>query len=289
LSERNLSASVKARLLAKAKAEHADFSLFLTRFALERPLYRLSISSHKNAFLLKGALLFDLWFDAPLRPTRDIDLLGLGIADIPDLRSAFEEICTTHADDGVKFDERTIQIDQIRKEANYAGLRVKLTGRIDTAICTVQIDVGYGDAVTPRAEMADYPTLLQEFPAPRLRVYPRYTVVAEKLEAIIALGMINSRLKDYFDLWTVLRSSQLDQHILRQAIVATLHRRHTALPSSLPLRLSDDFAEDLDKISQWNAFITRNKLNAPSLADTVAEIRNRVGFIFSTQKKAGTN
>jgi hypothetical protein len=279
LNERNLAASVKARLLTKAREANADYSLFLTRYALERLLYRLSISSHSHNFLLKGALLFDLWFDAPLRPTRDIDLLGFGSADVPDLVSAFESICRIPVEDGVSFNSKSIRINEIRKEANYAGLRVKLTGQIDTALCAVQVDIGYGDAVTPEAEVADYPTMLHEFPAPRLRIYPRYTVVAEKLEAIITLGMINSRLKDYFDLWMILRSSNLDQSILREAITATLNRRNTPLPQVLPLGLSDEFAKSPLKVSEWNAFLGRNKLKALSLPETVDEIRTHLGFL----------
>lgn len=275
----NLGASVKARLLTKAQAANADYSLFLTRYALERFLYRLSISSHNKSFLLKGALLFELWFDAPLRPTRDIDLLGFGLADIPEIKASFEDICRIPAEDGINFDATSVRVDEIRREASYGGLRVKLTGQIDTAVCVVQIDIGYGDAITLDAETSDYPTLLEEFPAPRLRVYSRYTVVAEKLEAIIALGMINTRLKDYFDLWMILRSSELEQSLLSQAITATLNRRNTLLPSTIPLGLSDDFAKNPQKISQWNAFIIRNKLSALSLPETVSEIRKHLEFL----------
>ena len=142
-----------------------------------------------------------------------------------------------------------------------------------------KVDIGFGDAVTPEAEVADYPTLLDEFPAPRLRVYPRYTVVAEKLEAIITLGMTNSRLKDYFDLWMILQSSNLDQSILRKAITATLNRRNTPLPQALPLGLSDEFAKNLQKVSEWNAFLGRNKLKALSLPETVTAIRTQLGFL----------
>lgn len=282
MTAQNLAASVKARLLAKARAANADYSLFLTRYALERLLYRLSISGHSERFLLKGALLFDLWFDAPLRPTRDVDLLGFGSAEIPEIASAFGDVCRTPAKDGIQFNSDSIRVDEIRKEANYAGLRVKLNGQIDTALCTVQVDIGYGDAVTPEPELAKYPTLLEEFPAPRLRVYPRYTVVAEKLEAIIALGMINTRLKDYFDLWMILRSSDLDPIVLRQAVTATLRRRNTPLPNTLPLGLSEEFASNSQKVIQWNAFVSRNKLSAPPLSDTVSEIRKHLDFLLAT-------
>ena len=281
MRERNTAASVRARLLKKAQADGLDFSLALTRYALERLLYRLGISSHRDNFLLKGALLFDLWFDVPLRPTRDIDLLGFGLVELTHLTAIFEELCELTVDDGVRFDATTIQAQEIRKDANYAGIRLTLLAWIDGAKCSIQVDVGYGDAVTPAPEMADYPVMLEGFPAPRLRVYPRYTVVAEKIEAIISLGMANSRMKDYFDLWVLLTRCQLDREILRRAVTATLARRKTTLPNRLPLGLSDEFAMEAQKNSQWNAFIKRNRLEAKTLAETIESIRQSLGFIFN--------
>ena len=281
MRERNTAASVRARLLKKAQADGLDFSLALTRYALERLLYRLGISSHRDNFLLKGALLFDLWFDVPLRPTRDIDLLGFGLVELTHLTAIFEELCELTVDDGVRFDATTIQAQEIRKDANYAGIRLTLLAWIDGAKCSIQVDVGYGDAVTPAPEIADYPVMLEEFPAPRLRVYPRYTVVAEKIEAIISLGMANSRMKDYFDLWVLLTRCELNHEILRQAVTATLARRKTALPNHLPLGLSDEFAMDAQKNSQWNSFIKRNRLEAKTLAETIESIRQSLGFIFN--------
>ena len=206
---RNVAASVRTKLLNKARAEKRDFTLVLTRYALERLLYRLSISRHADHFLLKGALLFDLWFDVPMRPTRDIDLLGFGLAEEPYLTEAFTELCALDIDDGIHFDAQSIRAEEIRKEANYAGIRVTLLGWIDGARCPIQVDVGYGDAVTPEPEAVEYPVMLDEFPAPKLRAYPRYTVVAEKLEALITLGVANSRMKDYFDLWVLAGHSVL--------------------------------------------------------------------------------
>ena len=150
----NKPASLRARLLNKAKAEKQDFSLVLTRYGLERLLYRLSISSNKDRFLLKGALLFDMWFDVPHRPTRDIDLLGFGLAEEPLVHEAFREICGIECDDAIVFDADSIQVAEIRKDANYSGLRVTLVGLLDGARCPVQIDIGYGDAVTPAPELA---------------------------------------------------------------------------------------------------------------------------------------
>jgi hypothetical protein len=258
-----------------------DYQLLLTRYGLERFLYRLSVSRERDNFLLKGALLFDLWYDVPLRPTRDIDLLGFGLAEIPLLVAAFEGVCAIEVDDGVAFDPASIRADEIRKEANYAGIRLTLTGTIDGARCPVQIDVGYGDAVTPAPESARYPVMFGEMPAPALRVYPRYTVVAEKLEAIISLGMANSRMKDYFDLWVILRDAALDQDILVQAVDATLNRRGTRKPTGVPIGLSEQFSSDRHKLTQWTAFINRNQLKAVSLEETLQELRSALMFLFN--------
>ena len=280
MTTRNPAESVRARLLNKARADGVDFQLLLTRYGLERLLYRLSVSRERDNFLLKGALLFDPWYDVPLRPTRDIDLLGFGLAEIPLLVAAFEGICAIEVDDGMAFDAASIRADEIRKEANYAGIRLTLTGTIDGARCPVQIDVGYGDAVTPAPESARYPVILGAMPAPTLRVYPRYTVVAEKLEAIISLGMANSRMKDYFDLWVILRDAELDRDILMQAVEATLNRRGTRKPSGLPIGLSEQFSSDRQKLMQWAAFIKRNQLTAASLEKTVQDLRTALMFLF---------
>jgi len=280
MTTRNPAASVRARLLNKARAEGLDFQLLLTRYGLERLLYRLSVSRERDNFLLKGALLFDLWYDVPFRPTRDIDLLGFGLAEIPLLVAAFEGICAIEVDDGITFDSASIRADDIRKEANYAGIRLTLAGTIDGARCPVQIDVGYGDAVTPAPESAHYPVIFGDMPAPNLRIYPRYTVVAEKLEAIISLGMANSRMKDYFDLWVILRDAELDRNILVQAVEATLNRRGTRKPSGVPIGLSEQFSSDRQKLMQWTAFINRNQLTAASLEQTVQELRTALMFLF---------
>lgn len=170
---KNIGASVRARIYNKAKADKVNTQFLLTRYALERMLYRLSVSKHRDSFLLKGALLFDLWYDVPLRPTRDIDLLGFGLAEIPHLLKVFEDLCAIEVEDGINFEATSIQAEEIRKEANYSGTRVTLLGTIDGAKCTVQVDVGYGDAVTPAPEIAIYPVMLKDMPAPQLRIYPQ--------------------------------------------------------------------------------------------------------------------
>lgn len=281
---KNRSASVRARLLSKAREKSVDYQLVLTRYALERLLYRLSISSQKEYFLLKGALLFDLWYDVPLRPTHHIDLLGFGIAEIPHLIDIFEELCNLELDDGIFYDLKSIKVEEIRKEANYSGIRVTLLGLIDGAKCPIQVDIGYGDAVTPAPESVLYPVMLDDMPAPCLRVYPRYTVIAEKLEAIITLGMANTRMKDYFDLYVILQDTDIDRTVLSQAVTATLNRRKTTRPKDVPTGLSERFSLNAQKNTQWNAFVNRNKLKATSLGATVDYLRNTLAFLFDDFK-----
>lgn len=281
MKEKNVSASVRARINNKAKAEQVNTQFLLTRYALERLLYRLSVSEHRDSFLLKGALLFDVWYDVPLRPTRDIDLLGFGIAEIPHLIKVFENLCLIEVEDGIYFDSTSIKAEEIRKEASYSGVRLTLVGSIDYAKCLVQVDIGYGDAVTPAPEMAAYPLMLDDMPVPYLRVYPKYTVIAEKFEAIVSLGIANSRMKDYFDLWVLLRSTDLDQEILQLAVQATFEKRVTALPDQIPVGLSDQFAQDKSRLVLWEVFVKRNKLKAETLPATVKYLRDRFEFIFN--------
>lgn len=269
-------ASIHARLLTRAKARGEDFNLTLTRYAIERFLYRLSVTAARDHYWLKGALLFDLWFDVPHRPTRDADFLGFGPADAESLRKALVEVCNVVVQDGMNFDAGSIAIEEIREDARYGGLRVRVAGRLGKVRCHVQLDIGYGDAVTPGPEEIVYPTLLDDLPAPRLRAYPRAAVVAEKVEAIVSLGMANSRMKDYFDLRALAREGAIDPAQLAHALAATFERRGTPLPDTLPLGLSDEFAQDNAKGVQWRAFLGKNRLNAPSLPEVVAEVR---GFL----------
>lgn len=272
MNERNVAASVRARLLNRARETKQDFNLVLTRYAIERLLYRISISKHADQFLLKGALLFDLWFDIPHRPTRDADFLGFGSAELPHIESIFREICTIETYDGVAFQSDTVQAAEIRKEANYAGVRVMLLGVIDGARSRIQIDIGFGDAVTPGPEDVEYPVMLSGFAAPKLRVYPRYTVVAEKFEALSSLGIANSRMKDYFDLWILAQHTDFDGETLRQAVRATFDRRKTALTGEAPFGLTDAFAQDAQKQAQWQAFLRKNRLEALALNDVIAAL-----------------
>ncbi len=267
---------MRARLLNIAKAQDADFNQVLVRFALERILYRLSQSAHADRFLLKGALLFTLWYDMPHRPTRDADLLGFGPSDLESIAQTFRDIAGVKAEDGIIFDPKSVSVGDIRKDAGYAGARVVITGELAKAKCRTQIDIGFGDVVTPGPVHAVYPVLIVDLPPPRLRTYPVYTVVSEKLHAIALLGMTNSRLKDYLDLWVLLDKETLDANTLALAIATTFARRGMPVPTAVPIGLTDEFANDPSRQDIWLAFLKKNQLAVMPLSGVVATLRTKL-------------
>lgn len=282
----NLSASVKDRLQKLAKETRQDFNLTLTRYGIERLLYRLSVSTYSDKFLLKGAMLFALWDAIPNRPTRDVDLLGFLPSEADALVSAFHAIVQTDVEpDGLAFDPASITAGEIREGNTYGGIRMKLMAMLGSARIPIQIDVGAGDAVTPEPAAATFPTLL-DFPAPQLRAYPVYTAIAEKLEAAVTLKEANTRMKDFFDLWFLFRRFDLDSSILQEAIKATFARRQTPLPIP-PDPFSDRLATDPIKQTQWAAFLRRNNLaEAPSeFRLVVNELSKRLAQIDSEKTK----
>lgn len=233
-------------------------------------------STYADQFLLKGALLFALWYDLPHRHTRDVDLLGFGPSDMETIGRTFRDIASVAVDDGIVFDPESVRVEEIRKEAGCGGARVLIDAEIAKARCKSQIDIGFGDAVTPAPVAASYPVLLDEFSAPRLRTYPVYTVVAEKFHAIALLGMANTRLKDYLDLYVLIERETLDDTLLAQAIAATFARRGTPLSATLPVGLSDEFASDTSRKSIWQSFLKKNQMKVIPLANIVASIRARL-------------
>ncbi len=278
-SPTNMAASVRARLLSLAKVNREDFTYVLTRYALERLLARLERSAYRETFTLKGAMLFRVWSPTLHRPTKDLDLLGTGAPDIGRLQAIFRELCEVPVDaDGVVFDPKTVQAARIREDAEYEGVRVNMTAHIGSARLELQVDVGFGDAVTPAIVEVEFPTLLGT-PAPRLRAYPRETVVAEKLEAMVHLGIANSRMKDFFDVWFLAKTFAFDGAALSAAIRATFERRGTPIPETIPTALTPAFSADATKVTQWRAFMARGKL-APgdlSLGQVVASIAPFLG------------
>ncbi|HYL91016.1 MAG TPA: nucleotidyl transferase AbiEii/AbiGii toxin family protein, partial [Burkholderiales bacterium] len=255
-----LARSVQVRLARHAKEIGVDPNLVLTRYAVERFLYRLSRSAHAERFVLKGALLLLVWLGETLRPTRDADLLGFG--ELPDdsLVTIFREVCGVEVElDAATFLPDSVRVAPIREEDAYGGRRVTLQARVGAARLTVQADIGIGDAVTPEPQWLEYPSLL-DLPRPRLRAYPRETVLAEKLHAMVLLGARNSRMKDYFDVRALLREEKADTEQLARAIAATFARRRTAVPEGIPTGLSDGFASDAAKQAQWRAFLANNRI-----------------------------
>jgi len=258
VSQRDIGASVRQRLLNQAHERGRPFQELLQYFVMERFLYRLSRSQFRDSFILKGALLLTAWRAPQSRPTMDIDLMGRIDNSLEHIRVVVEEICGLAVEqDGVEFREETIQIQRIKEDAEYEGARVRLTAMVAKARLVVQIDIGFGDAIVPRPDEIEYPVLL-EFPVPKLLAYPRETVVAEKLEAITILGVLNSRMKDYFDLMLLSQLYEFDGAVLHRAVRATFKRRSTEV-EPLPIGLSDDFALVPGKAAQWKAFLRRSR------------------------------
>ncbi len=260
VKKQNVGHSVFQRMLAYAKTNGEDFNLLLFRYGVERLLYRLSTSSYADRFILKGASLFLVWKGQNYRVTKDADLLAFGSSDTKHLAAIFKELCqvTTDGEDGIVFLPDSVRAVPIREEQEYDGIRVTLLGMLHQARIPLQIDIGFGDAVTPRPEMVSFPTLL-DAPAPRILAYPRYTVLAEKLETMVRLGLANSRMKDFYDVWLLSRLFEFEGGTLCQAVRNTFERRSTPLPDGLPFAFSDDFRRDTQKQTQWRAFVRKSK------------------------------
>jgi len=262
----NLAASVRQRLFNLAKQRGDDFGILLTRYAIERLLYRLSESPHSSQFLLKGATLFALWGGGPYRSTRDLDLLGSGESSVQRLEQVFRDICTVQVEpDGLRFAAETVEGNDIREDREYGGVRIILIAHLEQARIQIQVDIGFGDAVTPPPEDVEFPTILG-FPAPHLRAYRRETVVAEKFQAMVMLGIANSRMRDFHDVWFLSRRFEFSGRPLSQAIKDTFARRRTALPAQTPLALTPEFSASPGKQAQWRAFVRKAGLTSDQTA-----------------------
>lgn len=273
---RDIGASVRTRLMNLARERGQVFDLLLTRYALERLLYRLSISQHRNRFVLKGAMLVTTWFDDPHRPTRDLDLLGFGESSAESMLAVWRDICTIPADDGITFDGDELRASPIREDMEYGGIRLRTTATIARARINVTVDIGFGDAVEPGPEEIELPVLL-DLPAPHLRAYARETVIAEKFHAMITLGRANSRMKDFYDVWMLSKTHQFDRERLNQAIVATFKRRRTEIPQALPDAFTPEFFRDPSKLQQWTVFVRDLLGEPPSFETVVSELAAFIG------------
>lgn len=268
---KNLGASVRQRLLNYAQANRRPFAEVLQYYAMERFLYRLSVSPHSGKFLLKGALLLTAWRAPISRPTMDIDLLGRTGNQVDAVVRLMWEVAQLEVpSDGVVFDSASFTGEAIREDADYSGVRVTFGGSLDKARIHMQIDIGFGDVVTPEPEKLSYPTIL-DFPGPALFGYSRETVIAEKLQALVQLRMLNSRMKDYYDLWLLSHHLQLNEATLRTAIRRTFDNRNTTIEAA-PIGLSVEFCGDPSKQTQWRAFLRRSRITeAPENLSEIGE------------------
>jgi predicted nucleotidyltransferase component of viral defense system len=264
---------VRQRLANVSERAGADFQQVLSSYAIERFLYRLSVSKHSKDFVLKGATLFTLWEGFPHRQTRDVDLLGFGDESVERLIEVFQEILASPVpDDGLAF-SKNVSGEPIRAIQEYGGTRMNLVANLGNARITVGVDVGFGDKITPPPKEMEFPTLL-DFPKPKVRAYPVETVVAEKLQAMVSLGIANSRMKDFFDLWHIARKTAFDGKKLSAAIEGTFERRKTAIPTEKPVGLSADFSGNPMKQMQWRAFFRK-----AVKADKIVELDQVVEFL----------
>jgi predicted nucleotidyltransferase component of viral defense system len=273
-NKKNHAHSIFQRLLNRAKNNNEDFNLLLSRYGMERFLYRLSVSPHNDRFILKGASLFLVWKGQNYRVSRDAGLLGFGNSDVEQLADLFRDICRVQVqDDGMIYLPESLSAEEIREDQAYDGVRITLVGILNQARIPLQVDIGFGDAITPAPEQVEYPALF-DAPPPLLKAYPRYTLVAEKLEAMVKLGLANSRMKDFYDIWLLSRLFSFEGDVLRAALENTFDRRRTTFPASTPFVFTPAFYEDPQKAVQWTAFVKKSKPDIPvgDLSAVIADI-----------------
>ncbi len=257
---RNLAASVANRLLERSRQLGEDHQYVLMRYGVERLMYRLSQSRHAEDFIVKGAMMFLVWAGTAYRPTKDLDLLAVESATIEQLAEVFRELCTVPVvDDALVWLPESVTAEAIREDAAYQGVRVRLEARLAKMKIRLQVDIGFGDALTPKPQLAEFPPLL-DFPAPRLVMYARETAIAEKFEAMVKLDLENSRMKDFYDIWLLSREFEFEGTTLGAAIRATFKRRKTELAAAAPVALTGEFAEHPLKVRQWQAFVERGRI-----------------------------
>lgn len=265
----NLAASVQARLQNHARTSKRPFQELLQYYAMERFLYRLSTTAHRARFVLKGALMLHVW-DAPLaRATKDLDFLGRLDSSLENLERVVREVCAADVEpDGMVFDPATVKTERIKEDADYEGVRARFVGLLGKARVAMQLDVGFGDVVTPGVQDIAYPALL-DFPAPALSGYPRETVVAEKFQAMVYLRTLNSRMKDFYDVWLLASQFTFDGAVLAKAIAATFKNRETAIDVA-PIAFTPDFTEQASTLAQWTAF--RKKLPNAACPEKLSDV-----------------
>jgi hypothetical protein len=283
----NPGASVRDRLLNLARQRGVDFQLLLIRYVLERLLYRIGISEYREDFVLKGAMLHAVWLEDPFRNTRDLDLHARGSEDAGRITEAFRTIFAADVpDDGVTFDASALRAEPIRENVAYGGIRFTTSAALGGARVPIRIDVGFGDAITPEADIVEYPALL-DFPKPHLLIYPRETVVAEKFHAMVALGLTNSRMKDFHDVAVLAANFDFNGEAVASALAATFKRRNTPLPEAPPPALTDAFTGRPDTIALWKAFVVREDVQG-GFSDLDAVVSLVTDFLCSLSQAAAT-
>jgi len=269
------SASVRQKILNLSREGGPGFLESIKDYGMERFLYRIGISKYRDSFVLKGALMFKVWDIKERRRTLDIDLLSY-LKNDPDLIvKVIREICEIQVkEDGIEFDPNSIKIENIQKGKDYVGLRLKFTGKLDTAVIPIQIDFGFGDKVIPVPKLCKYPTIL-DMPSPEIKGYPVESMISEKFHAMITHGALNSRMKDFYDIW-ILRNSKIDSDILAEAIKKTFSKRGTSIPGTGRALPDNAFESDSDMQVKWNAFLRKREIqNIPKqFKDVAKEVEN---------------
>lgn len=272
----NIQASIRAQLQNKAKETNRPFAEVLQYYGMERFLYRFSRSKYADKFILKGALLFTVWQISERRTTLDIDFLARYDNKVLSIEAVVRDICSVPVDaDGLIFDSETVQGRKIKEDADYEGVRVKFIGFLERSRIHMQIDVGFGDIIYPKSQAIDYPIILS-LPKPHLKGYPVESVVSEKFEAMVKLGLLNSRMKDFYDIWLMIRQFNFNGSDLAEALKRTFEHRKTNLPVGKPLFAEEIYDEKSDRQTLWKAFLRKGNIkHAPDrLATTAKEIEN---------------
>lgn len=268
--KKNLSASIHQRLLNLARSENRPLNELLQYYAIERFLYRLGASPYRRNFILKGGQMLKVWQAPAARPTVDIDLLGRTADSIKNLEIIVGECCLIESDDGVIFDRSSIRSEPIRKDAEYQGIRINAKGSLGKIRLYLQIDFGFDDVVIPEPVEIELPQLLD---AGRVQLlgYTPESSIAEKFQAMVALDLTNTRMKDFYDIWLLSRNLVFDKKILAQAIKETFKRRSQELPDGVPAALTAEFTSNSDKQKQWRAFLRKNRLDEEIRLEIVAK------------------
>lgn len=267
----NIAASVKQRLLNMARTQSRGFDILLVRFALERLLFRLSQSTHRDNYILKGGMLVTQWLDHDNRETRDADFLGFGEADSEAIKAIFAQIMAIASNDGLDFNTGALTATAIREDMEYGGIRLRTNAYLERTRIPVTLDIAFGDALVDAAQRIDYPSLL-DMEQPSILAYPPAQVIAEKFQAVVALGLANGRMKDFYDLWAIPKAMPVEAQALDAAITATFERRETAIPTERPVGLSAAMAEDAEGQRRWRAYVESLELQAPDFAEVLNDI-----------------